>query len=192
MKKPLWVVGFAVLLLIIAWLILPLIAKQQPTIIEFIPDSLTLTPYKMKVNSSAIDLSGNLLTEYTCDSIGKIPDLIFSDVPNDTKSLALILSDPDAPSGEFIHWILWDIRPDTKEILMGKLPEGSVTGVNSAGKATYYPPCPPLGTHRYVFTLFALNSIPVLPVNAGVSELRKSMSESILMQAEVVGLYSRK
>jgi hypothetical protein len=107
---------------------------------------------------------GSVLPDvYTCKGASESPEIIWSSVPNSTKSLVLILDDPDAPNGRFTHWIVFNIPPDTDRIPRAQpnskvLANGAQQGQNSAGSRNYYPPCPPIGTtHRYVFRLYAVD-----------------------------------
>jgi Raf kinase inhibitor-like YbhB/YbcL family protein len=95
--------------------------------------------------------------EYTCHGAGGPPELAWRGVPAGTTSLALVVSDPDAPGGTFVHWILYDLPPQDGRLQAGRAPLGAREGRNSGGKAGWYPPCPPSGTHRYRFTVYALN-----------------------------------
>ncbi len=125
--------------------------------------------------------------EYTCDGQDKIPPLQISEVPATTKSLALIMDDPDAPMGTWDHWILWNITPDTK--LIDK--QMGVAGKNSWGKTNYGGPCPPSGTHRYYFKLFALDILLDLPAGSNKKTLEKTMKGHIIAQAVLMGKYIR-
>ena len=95
---------------------------------------------------------------HTCRGKGSVPDLRWSGVPEGADSLALVVSDPDAPRGTFIHWVLYDLAPSVTGLPRGAVPAGAREAANSAGTEGWYPPCPPRGTHRYVFTLYALGS----------------------------------
>jgi Raf kinase inhibitor-like YbhB/YbcL family protein len=109
-------------------------------------------------------LPGSVLPDvYTCKGASESPEIIWSSVPNSTKSLVLILDDPDAPNGRFTHWIVFNIPPDSYGIPRAQpnskvLANGAQQGQNSGGSRNYYPPCPPIGTtHRYVFRLYAVD-----------------------------------
>ena len=148
----------------------------------------------MKITSLEFDDCDYIPEEYTCDGENMNPPLEIHDVPAGAKSLALIMDDPDAPSGEFVHWLLWNIPPAEKEIDPGKsLPLNGVCGVTSAGKPGYTGPCPPAGEeHRYFFKLYALHSELDLFCNAKKADLEKAMDGHIIEKAELVGLYRRK
>src|SRR6266481_5123903 len=111
---------------------------------------------KMRITSSAFQEGASTPSKFTCDGAGTSPPLQIADVPSGAKSLALIVDDPDAPSGLFTHWTVWNISPQTSTIGEGSTPQG-VQGTNDFGKAGYGGPCPPSGTHRYYFRIFALD-----------------------------------
>jgi Raf kinase inhibitor-like YbhB/YbcL family protein len=94
--------------------------------------------------------------QHTCQGAGRSPELGWRGVPDDAESLALVVSDPDAPSGTFVHWLLYDLPPRDGELTSGASPASAREGDNSAGRKGWYPPCPPSGTHRYEFTIYAL------------------------------------
>src|SRR5437899_11902207 len=109
---------------------------------------------KMKITSSAFQEGGNIPSKFSCDGADTSPPLQISDIPSGAKSLVLIIDDPDAPSGLFTHWAVWNISPQTSTIDEGRTPKG-VQGTNDSGKSGYGGPCPPSGTHRYYFKIFA-------------------------------------
>lgn len=145
----------------------------------------------MNITSTAFSNEGTVPKKYTCDGEDVNPPLEFSDIPAGTKSLALIVDDPDAPAGTWVHWTLWNIKPETKEILENTVPESSTEGTTSFGKPGYGGPCPPSGVHRYYFKLYALDTVLNLGADAKVSELEKAASGHILGQATIMGKYSR-
>ncbi|MCX6746288.1 MAG: YbhB/YbcL family Raf kinase inhibitor-like protein [Candidatus Parcubacteria bacterium] len=145
----------------------------------------------MKLTSSAFTHNSNLPSQFTCDGQGINPALEISDVPAAAKSLALIFDDPDAPLGTFVHWLVWNIDPKTETIASNSIPAGAKQGTTSANKTGYFPPCPPSGDHRYVFKLFALDTLLNLTPNAGKDNLEQAMQGHILDSAELIGLYKR-
>ncbi len=146
---------------------------------------------EMKLTSPAFAHNGQIPSEYTCDGSDLSPPLQIIDVPKNAKSLVLINDDPDAPVGTWDHWIVFNIPPTTTEIKKGQEPQAS-PGRNSWGKTGYGGPCPPLGTHRYFFKLYALDTMLILPKGAAKREIEKEMQGHILAQAELIGLYKRK
>ena len=111
----------------------------------------------MKLTSPAFEHNKEIPPKYTCDGADTSPELNIEDIPENAKSLALIMDDPDAPAGTGVHWVVWNIPRDTKMIAKGAEPQG-IQGTTSFGKPGYGGPCPPSGTHRYFFQLHALTT----------------------------------
>jgi Raf kinase inhibitor-like YbhB/YbcL family protein len=145
----------------------------------------------MKITSSAFQQGGNIPSKFTCDGTDTNPPLQITGVPPEAKSLVLIVDDPDAPSGLFTHWVVWNISPQTATIAEGSAPKG-VHGTNDFGKSGYGPPCPPSGAHRYYFRVFALDRELALPAGAKRSQLDAAMKGHVIAQGELMGRYSRK
>ncbi len=145
----------------------------------------------MKITSSVFIDGGNLPAKYTCVGEGVNPPLQWSQVPLVTKSLVLVLDDPDATVGVFSHWILWNIPAHITELLENSVPVGAEIGVGSSGTNQYFPPCPPSGTHRYRFKLFALDTELFLPAETNQVELEKAIGGHILDQAILIGLFKK-
>ena len=146
---------------------------------------------KMKITSSAFQDGANIPSKFTCDGADISPPLQIADIPSQAKSLALIVDDPDAPSGLFTHWMVWNIPPQTGAVREGSAPKG-VQGTNDFGKSGYGGPCPPSGTHRYYFKIFALDRELDLPFGAKRGQLDAAMKGHIVAQGELMGRYSRK
>ena len=146
---------------------------------------------RMKITSSAFQQAGNIPSQFTCDGADSSPPLQIAEIPSGAKSLVLIVDDPDAPSGLFTHWIVWNISPQTNSIAEGSAPKG-VQGTNDFGKAGYGGPCPPSGTHRYYFKIFALDGELNLPTSAKRNQLDATMKGHVVAQGELMGRYSRK
>jgi Raf kinase inhibitor-like YbhB/YbcL family protein len=146
---------------------------------------------KMKISSSAFQQGGNIPSKFSCDGANTSPPLQISDVPSGVKSLVLIVDDPDAPSGLFTHWVVWNISPQISTIPEGSAPKG-VHGTNDFGKSGYGGPCPPSGAHRYYFRIFALDRDLDLPSGARRSQLDAAMKGHVVAQGELMGRYSRK
>jgi Raf kinase inhibitor-like YbhB/YbcL family protein len=148
----------------------------------------------MKISSSAFDHEGKIPAIYACwDEVS--PPLEFSNIPETTKSLVLIVDDPDAEDVAgytWVHWLVWNIPPSVKGFEEGSVPVGAREGRNGTGTIGYQGPCPPAGrTHRYFFKLYALDIILDLPEGAIKKQLEDAMEGHILAEAELIGLYSR-
>jgi Raf kinase inhibitor-like YbhB/YbcL family protein len=146
----------------------------------------------MKISSGAFTMNGSIPSKYTCDGMDINPPLTIENVPTEAKSLVLIVDDPDAPRGMWVHWVVWNIDPATKEIKENSVPPGSSQGMTDFRKQKYGGPCPPSGVHRYFFKLYALSSTLTLAPNAGKVAVEQAMKVSILAQTELIGLYTRK
>lgn len=155
---------------------LPVIQKQS---------SMSLT-----ISSPSFSQNGTIPVRFTCDGKNISPELNFKNIPTRTQSLALTMEDPDAPRGVWNHWIIWNMSKDTAGIKEGELPAGTI-GIGTSGKASYEGPCPPDREHRYIFTLYALDSILSLPKNSTKEELIQSLNSHIIEQAQLLGRYNR-
>lgn len=145
----------------------------------------------MKLTSPDFENGGMMPGELTCDGANISPELLITEVPEGTKSLALIMDDPDAPGRTFVHWVAWNIPSRTNRIERGVEPEGR-QGRSSFGREGYGGPCPPSGTHRYYFKLYALDSELRLKEGSSKKELEQEMEGHIIGKAELLGKYSRK
>src|SRR5262245_8393703 len=145
----------------------------------------------MKISSSAFQHGGNIPSKFTCDESDTSPPLQITGIPSNAKTLVLIADDPDAPSGLFTHWLVWNIPPQTSSIAEGSAPKG-VQGANDFGKPGYRGPCPPPGVHRYSFKIFALDRELDLRSGAKRSQVDAAMKGHVIGQGELVGRYARK
>lgn len=145
----------------------------------------------MKIKSPVFEESGLIPLKYTCDGDNINPPLEISGVPENAKSLALIMDDPDSKAGNWIHWMVWNIDPQTKEISEHSVPGGATEGINSFGKTGYGGPCPHSGEHHYRFKLYALSSTFQFPAKTGKDRIEKKLADYILDQAVTVGIYKR-
>lgn len=145
----------------------------------------------MTITSTAFKHNQNIRSKYTCDGENINPPLAFSNVPAPAKSLVIVVEDPDAPSGIFIHWVLYNIPSTTLQILENQIPAGSVLGMTDFGRENYGGPCPPSGTHRYFFKLYALDTTLNLSKGASKEEVEKAMEGHVLEYAELTGLYKK-
>ncbi len=146
----------------------------------------------LSIASTAFPHNGMIPAQHTCDGADASPPLSIREIPEKTRSLALIVDDPDAPGKTWVHWVVWNLGANTAEIPSNALSGDAVQGRNDWGKAAYGGPCPPSGTHRYFFKLYALD-IP-LPLKAGSTkaQLEEAMKGHVLGSAELIGLYRRK
>lgn len=133
-----------------------------------------------------------ILSKYTCDGKNINPPLEILGVPDSAKSLVLIVDDPDSPAKVWVHWLVWNISPDTKIIEENSVPIGATEGINDFFRTSYGGPCPQLGTHHYYFKLYALDAILELDSLATTKEkLEKAMEMHILDTSTLIGLYSK-
>ena len=146
----------------------------------------------ISITSPSFQASGDIPAKFTCNGTNVSPELQISSVPNEAKSLVLIVDDPDAPRGLFTHWIVWNIDPKTTRVAENSAPTAGVQGINDFGKRNYGGPCPPSGTHRYFFKIFALDTKLELKPGARRAELDAAMRGHILAQGELMGRYSHK
>jgi len=164
---------------------------------------------EIKITSSAFEDGGLIPAKYTCDGADVSPplqwDAVGADVspplqwdavPEGTRSIALICDDPDAPMGTWVHWVLFNLPSDAKELAENipteeTLPNGAKQGVNDFGRVGYGGPCPPGGTHRYFFKIYALDTEVGLQAGADKRRLLKTMEGHILGQGQLIGKYKR-
>jgi hypothetical protein len=146
---------------------------------------------RMQISSPAFNQGANIPSKFTCDGSQTSPPLQITGIPAEAKSLALIADDPDAPGGLFTHWVIWNIPPQISSIADGSAPKG-VQGTNDFGRPGYGAPCPPSGTHRYYFRVFALDRELDLRSGAKRGQLDAAMKGHVIAQGELIGRYSRK
>lgn len=142
----------------------------------------------MKLTSPEFENNGSIPRKFTCQGEDVNPVLIVEGVPDGAKSLALIIDDPDAPMGTWVHWVVYDI-PVVSRIDEDNIP--GKQGMNDFGKKNYGGPCPPSGTHRYFFKMYALDSVLNLKEGVRKKDLEKAMEGHILDKAELIGLYKK-
>ena len=152
---------------------------------------------EIKITSSAFEDGALIPAKYTCDGEDVSPPLQWEAVPEGTKSIALISDDPDAPVGTWIHWVLYNLPAEVKELAEAvpadeTLPGGARQGTTDFGRIGYGGPCPPSGTHRYFFKIYALDTDVDLPRGADKSELLEAMQGHILGEGRLMGKYARK
>lgn len=144
-----------------------------------------------KLSTSAFENNGQIQVKYTCDGANVNPSLKIENVPLEAKSLALIFDDIDAPRGTYVHWILWNIHPNTKEIKENSVPEGAVQGMNGFKKQNYGGPCPPRRAHKYVFKIYALDIFLNLDSHSTKTDLEKAIEGHVIAKAQWMGVYKR-
>lgn len=146
----------------------------------------------MQLTSSAFANNRPIPAKYTCDGGNLNPPLRISEVPQQAQSLVLIVDDPDAPAGDWVHWTVWNLNPDTKEILAdGPLPAGAVEGLTDFGRSGYGGPCPHAGIHQYFFKLYALDTALTIPRSSIKMDIEKAMAGHVLEKTQLIGLYAR-
>lgn len=145
----------------------------------------------MKLTSPVFNYRDFIPAKYTCDGDDVNPLLEISNVPTSVKSLVLIVDDPDAPGGDWVHWTIWNIAPDTKIISENSAPTGAVQGMTDFGSNKYGGPCPPSGIHHYQFKLYALDILLSLNPSAIKKDIEKAMENHILDQTILIGLYKK-
>jgi Raf kinase inhibitor-like YbhB/YbcL family protein len=145
-------------------------------------------PASLEVSSTAFANNTPIPAEFTCDGADTAPPLSWSKVPAGTKSIAILVDDPDAPKGTFTHWLVTGIAPTTTSI-GGSLPEGAVAAKNDKGTEGYAGPCPPSGEHHYRFRVYALNT--TLPKEMTRAELLRKTSGHILATGQLTGTYRK-
>jgi Raf kinase inhibitor-like YbhB/YbcL family protein len=155
--------------------------------------STTQTRTRLAISSSAFQHDAPIPTEFTCDGADESPPLAWSGAPDKTVSYALLVEDPDAPGGTYIHWVLYDLPATTHELPRGASPSGAKQGKNSFGKTGYGGPCPPKGKpHHYHFILIALDKSLGLPPGASHAQVVEAMRGHELARGELVGTYARR
>jgi Raf kinase inhibitor-like YbhB/YbcL family protein len=147
--------------------------------------------FAMEITSNDFTHNQNIPSVHTCDGKDTSPHLSWSGAPDGTKSFALTCIDPDAPMGDWIHWLVYDIPATITSISQGgPIPSGAKEVTNDFGKKPYGGPCPPSGTHRYFFTIYALKVEHVGEVSK--TNFVKKVKENALASAEIIGLYKRR
>ncbi|MRI58763.1 MAG: YbhB/YbcL family Raf kinase inhibitor-like protein [Epsilonproteobacteria bacterium] len=150
----------------------------------------------MRLLSPAFENGGMIPSQYTCDGADKSVPLIFHNVPSEAKSLALVMDDPDAPMGVFVHWVIYDIPSALQGLPEGvphvpELEYGIKQGFNDFGKIGYGGPCPPKGAHRYFFKLYALSADLALDPGLTKAQLLQLIAPYVIEEAVLMGIYER-
>jgi Raf kinase inhibitor-like YbhB/YbcL family protein len=171
-------------------------ARMMTMAVLLLTGSLLAQGAQMKLTSSAFQEGGSIPSLYTCDGKDISPPLSWSGAPAETKSFAFIADDPDAPRSTWVHWVLWNLPATANELkealpAIPHLPSGALQGKNDSGDSGYGGPCPPSGTHRYFFKLYALDTTLSLKSGATKSQLEAAMKDHVLGQPTLMGVYSR-
>lgn len=150
----------------------------------------------IKVKSAVFDEGEPIPTRYTCSGVDVSPPLNWGPLPENTVSIAIICEDPDAPGGLWTHWVIFNLPADVENLtehVMGRenLDNGAIQGLNDFGRVGYGGPCPPSGTHRYFYKVYALDVKLDLPARSTRKELLEAMDGHILDQGQIMGYYTR-
>lgn len=153
-------------------------------------------PQTLKLTSPAFEAEAFIPPEFTCDGADRSPALSWNGSPATTQSFALIVEDPDAPVGTFVHWVLYDLPSNLRALPSGIptqpfLTEGGMQAKNDFGQYGYRGPCPPSGTHRYLFRLYAVDKILDLPPGVTHTEVQAALKGHVLAGGQLMGRYSR-
>lgn len=188
MKKLFQVFLFIILILGIVFMVLPELAKFRRTVNT---DNYVVNTDNMFIQIAEFKDGESIPSEYGCKGKNISLLIAINGVPEQAKSLVLIMDDPDAPVGRWFHWLIWNLPVDTKVIDRDNLPESAVIGKNSSGNNSYDGPCPPYGTHHYYFKLYALNIVLDLNNEIEGLDLEKELEGHIISRAQYMGTYSR-
>ncbi len=144
----------------------------------------------MTITSSAFTNGGAIPVKYSCKGEGINPPITISNIPKNTKSVVLYVYDQDVPKGGFVHWLVYNMDPKTTDIPEGKVPTGSVEGLNTAKNTSYVPVCPPSGTHHYLFTAYAVSTNFHFVKTPDIDHLKKAMMWQVLGKASMTATFT--
>jgi hypothetical protein len=174
------------------WIILAVILFLGAFAVFFDPsDYRPVQQGTLKLSSPAFGNNGEIPQKYTCDGDDVNPPLQISGIPEGTQSLVLIVDDPDAPLKTWTHWVVYNIPPGTTSIPENSFPQNAKHGINTGGSTEYSGPCPPSGTHRYIFKLYALNTIDTSEIRRDKASIENFMKNRIIDQTQLTGVYSK-
>jgi Raf kinase inhibitor-like YbhB/YbcL family protein len=149
-------------------------------------------PMTISLTSPEFGEGATIPRRFTCDGGDVSPPLEFANVPAEATELTLLVEDPDAPRGTFVHWVLWGIEPGTSSLGAGEVPRSAAQGKNDFGGQGYAGPCPPPGDpHRYIFTVFAVAERLDLSAGASANDLRRALAGTVLASGSLMGRYGR-
>ena len=180
---------------LLIWIVSSMFARGDDYLL---PDSTAKggTIMEIKVPAAAFKEGEFIPNTYTCDGDNVSPELSWTGIPSETKSIALICDDPDAPRGTWVHWVIYNIPASAKGLAEKvshnpTLPNGARQGINDSHELGYDGPCPPGGTHRYYFKVYALSKTLTLDSGATKAQLLKAMEGSVIAEGQVMGRYKR-
>ena len=145
----------------------------------------------MFLTSPSFQNEGKIPSKFTCQGEGVNPELVWSGHPSRTQSFALIMDDPDASNGTFIHWMIWNIPKETTRIQEKLIPDRAIIGQNTSLTNKYLGPCPGTGNHRYFFRIYALDALLELPSNASRIDLDREINNHKVDSSELMGTYQK-
>ena len=147
---------------------------------------------RMEIVSPVFREGADIPPQYTCKGQNVNPPINIFSVPKAAQSITLVMHDPDAVSGDFLHWLVFDIPPSTENIAVNSVPIGAVQGLNGAGQSGYTGPCPPqgTGTHHYIFDFYALDTTLDLPPNSTMEDVIKAQKGHVLDHGALTGLFA--
>lgn len=187
MTKRLLLIGLFVFLIIVLIYSQKMTEKVTPA-----PQPDQVTPTAMQITSPTFRNNEKIPSKYTCDAENISPELVFSDIPENARSLTLISHDPDAPvQGGWTHWVVINMDPTTTGIAENSKPVSGLETATSFGRPGYGGPCPPSGSHRYYFYLYALDTTLGLNASAAKEDVEAAMEGHVIGKAELMGLYER-
>jgi len=143
---------------------------------------------QLKITSNAFEDNNFIPAKYSCEGDDINPPFVIENIPEEAKSLAIIVDDPDARAATWVHWVMWNI-PVTHHLKENHVP--SVQGINDFSRQKYNGPCPPGGTHHYYFKVYALDTVLDIPAGSNKLQLETAMSDHITAFGEIIGLYTR-
>jgi Raf kinase inhibitor-like YbhB/YbcL family protein len=171
-------------------------SKPQPNVQKTAPENPKDTKMEIKLTSTAFKEGQPIPSTYTCDGVNVSPPLEWSGVPKSARTITIIADDPDAPGGMWVHWVLYNLPADNIGLVENlpaaeKLVAGGFQGKTDFGTIGYGGPCPPSGTHRYFFKIYALDGDLSLTAGATKAEVEKAMEGHIVSQGQLMGTYRR-
>src|SRR5712692_10384724 len=184
----------AMLMILMSLVLLGCATRQQPVVQS--PAEVKENKMEIKLTSAAFKEGQPIPRQYTCDGVNVSPPLEWAGVPKTARTVAIICDDPDAPAGTWVHWVLYNLPAENIGLVESlptteNLKAGGFQGQNDFGKIGYGGPCPPSGTHRYFFKIYALDSELPLKAGATKADLEKAMEGHIVSQGQLMGTYRR-